>query len=1083
MPEPGANHDPITSRSMSGPLLVASILLLASLVWALYDEFYGLRPWKGYQEYFSTVYAKYLEKAVATQSAKEEQVTQSPEFQRLSKELEEAKAAAAPQEKAIHDELAVIERRLAVLTDLFATARGQVSALLYQAELASFAGDQRRKERILKDVAEAKEGPFVAKLPTPDGKGETVSFNYDRLETEYNTLKERKAFLLSDLVRVKARVNEVSAKMQLYMDENTLGLSTAQLRGLLNKAQRTPVEIRQIHVLRTDLVDRCESCHLGTREPVEITLAGLQEVATDGGKRKLSAADEKYLRAFASHPERDLLRIHDPELFGCSPCHGGNGRAASSEYKGHGRHKYWLWPLYYRENFEAGCQQCHSRDMVLDHSTTLNHGKELFRQKGCIGCHRYEGFDDERERLQATQMGIRQVSLQRTQWEREIQSSIQKGDTAQSNEEAQRFYARAENLRLRISGLDAKAEQLRRDARSLLREDKKVGPNLKEIRAKLRPEWIPVWLDNPHAWRPTTKMPRFRLDAHDVQVISAFLWQNALKADVPRNPPGNAARGQQLAGTRGCLACHSIGEGAEMIGGHFAANLSRVGEKNNYDYLVKWIHNPRERLRPYCPLEKRDLTPEDYTKKGLPFVFDLDHSTCPNDGAELQVQNATPMPVLRLTVEDARDIATYLMTQKKQEPSSYAKADYLNDPKLFEEGKAKVKFYGCGGCHEISGLEDEGRIGTELTAEGAKPIERLDFALLTEDAKRGILPDGSRSPRGKWYDHKGFFEQKLTNPAVYDKGKEDTKPETEQLKMPKPNLTSEEITALTTFLLGSVDPGYGFPTSYLYRPQGGPAKDIQEGWWIVSKYNCMGCHQIRIGQRSALMDMPQYQTPEGKEQLPPVLIGAGARLNPDWMTKFLENPALSKTDTNRNGVRSYLQVRMPTFNFSEQEIQTLVRFFQALSAQEQPYLPPKLAPLTEQERTLARQLFTHPAAPCLKCHAYGEPAHDRTATAPNFVLARERLKPPWTERWVVDPAKIIPGTSMPSGLFRRDGDRWVFSAPHPPAAKGYAGDHADLLVRYIFELTAEEQRRLIGRGGAQVRTSPTQQAMNLVKSH
>jgi len=45
-----------------------------------------------------------------------------------------------------------------------------------------------------------------------------------------------------------------------------------------------------------------------------------------------------------------------------------------------------------------------------------------------------------------------------------------------------------------------------------------------------------------------------------------------------------------------------------------------------------------------------------------------------------------------------------------------------------------VRHFGCAGCHEISGLEDEGRIGTELTIEGSKPIERLDFALLTETA-------------------------------------------------------------------------------------------------------------------------------------------------------------------------------------------------------------------------------------------------------------------------------------------------------------------------------------------------------------
>ena len=34
-------------------------------------------------------------------------------------------------------------------------------------------------------------------------------------------------------------------------------------------------------------------------------------------------------------------------------------------------------------------------------------------------------------------------------------------------------------------------------------------------------------------------------------------------------------------------------------------------------------------------------------------------------------------------------------------------------------------------------MEEEGRIGTELTSEGSKPIERLDFALFTEVAQRG----------------------------------------------------------------------------------------------------------------------------------------------------------------------------------------------------------------------------------------------------------------------------------------------------------------------------------------------------------
>src|SRR5258708_34014989 len=97
----------------------------------------------------------------------------------------------------------------------------------------------------------------------------------------------------------------------------------------------------------------------------------------------------------------------------------------------------------------------------------------------------------------------------------------------------------------------------------------------------------------------------------------------------------------------------------------------------------------------------------------------------------------TVMPSLRLSPEDAEDVATYLMAQKKQEPSSYADASFMDDPALKTEGKKWVRHFGCSGCHEISGFEDEGRIGTELTYEGSKPIERLDFALFTASPHLG----------------------------------------------------------------------------------------------------------------------------------------------------------------------------------------------------------------------------------------------------------------------------------------------------------------------------------------------------------
>ena len=165
-------------------------------------------------------------------------------------------------------------------------------------------------------------------------------------------------------------------------------------------------------------------------------------------------------------------------------------------------------------------------------------------------------------------------------------------------------------------------------------------------------------------------------------------------------------------------------------------------------------------------------------------------------------------------------------------------------------------------------------------------------------------------------------------------------------------------------------------------------------------------------------------------------------------------------------MRPYLSFRMPTFNFSPNELQVLVRFFMAMSGQQDPYIKEPMKPLTAQERLVAREMFTS-GTPCLKCHITGDPARDAKAIAPNFLLAAERLKPDWTFRWLLDPAQIQPGTAMPSGLFRKEGERWVVNLAQPPeSAVNYHDDHARLLVRYMFLLSPDEQRQLLAAGPA-----------------
>jgi cytochrome c551/c552 len=1054
--KPIPDDDPIVSRSFAPHYVVATIILMATLFWALWDEDFGQRPWKAFQREWKTRYSAFLKTARSQSGTSQKEIESSSDYQALKQSYDQAAQSAAPRVKEINEKLRELSGKILAVQNVFTDRRAYVNASTYEIETETSASAKQRKQRNLNEY-EAE----VATVEYPDGSRQRYTF--PQLEETYNDLKNERTKLSAELGELIKPVNERKEALDAYVSEHMVNLTPAQLTGLQDKTEAWDPKIQQINVPEANIVDRCESCHMGVREPVKLTAVSM---ALKGKK------PDEYARAFTGHPEPELLKVHDPDKFGCSPCHQGNGRATTSVEKAHGTYEHWLWPLFPHGNVEAGCQTCHAADMVLatnEVGWTLSEGKDLFRQRGCVGCHRYEGYDKEPEDLLSIAQQIKLIEQEKKDNLKESAYLMKQADTAESNDEANRLNDRAVALKVTNSKLDLRIVQLDRSTKSLLEDMKKVGPNLKEIRLKLNKNWIPVWLKKPSAFRPTTKMPDFRLNDGQIQAISAYIWQSALTDPLPKHNRGNAAHGKELIETRGCLACHSIGEGEQTQGGTFAANLTRVGEKDNYDYLVRWVHNARERTRPYCPYEKKDIGPEDYKKKGLPYVFDLDHTKCPNDGHELQVQNMTVMPSLRLSPQDAEDVASYLVTLKKQEPSSYANAAFMDDPALKEEGKKWIKHFGCAGCHEISGLEDEGRIGTELTTEGSKPIERLDFALLTEVAQRGghepisDADDLARLPEGPakepWYDHKGFFEHKLAEPNIWDQGK--IKPEEEKLRMPNLHLTKQQVQALTTFLMGSQESP--LPASYQYKPLD-YRRDIQEGWWVVRKYNCMGCHQFIPGQKTSLMDMPRYQGP-GQEQLPPKLLTEGARVDPEWLLRFLKNPSLSDTDTNRNGVRPYLQIHMPTFSFSENELGKLVRFFQALSRQPFPYIPEQAPTLTAKETDMARSLFSSAAAPCLKCHATGEPGHDRTATAPNFLQAKGRLKPDWVERWIIDPQAISPGTSMPSGLFKRENNHWVFSGPTPASFQGYDKDHTKLLVDYILQLTPEEQRRVASSMG------------------
>ena len=85
MPEkPIPEHDPITGKSYAIHYLIATVILIATLFWALWDEAWGQRPWKAYQEQWKTRYTAFLDTARSKSTTSEKDVENNSEYAALN---------------------------------------------------------------------------------------------------------------------------------------------------------------------------------------------------------------------------------------------------------------------------------------------------------------------------------------------------------------------------------------------------------------------------------------------------------------------------------------------------------------------------------------------------------------------------------------------------------------------------------------------------------------------------------------------------------------------------------------------------------------------------------------------------------------------------------------------------------------------------------------------------------------------------------------------------------------------------------------------------------------------------------------
>ena len=270
---------------------------------------------------------------------------------------------------------------------------------------------------------------------------------------------------------------------------------------------------------------------------------------------------------FRTHPHRwELLtKAHNPETFGCTTCHGGQGvqtKGVRHRAFRHGEDDHdWNDPLtdevkvmgrkYKGAFMQSKCDKCHTQQLTLSHAPLLSKGKKLFIDVGCWGCHPIEGYNDLPKR----------------------------------------------------------------------------GPTLTNIASKTTRGWLQTWIAYPKGWRPATRMPNFwpgavdansvpyngsekpeevmaqqqKLRGQEVSAVVAYLWSTSEKAPLlpMLKEGGEAEKGKTTFESVGCRACHVTekdsaarrSEGSDER--DYAPNLWNIGDKANPEWIYSWIKNPK----------------------------------------------------------------------------------------------------------------------------------------------------------------------------------------------------------------------------------------------------------------------------------------------------------------------------------------------------------------------------------------------------------------------------------------------------------------------------------------------------------
>ncbi|MCA9438311.1 MAG: cytochrome c, partial [Candidatus Omnitrophica bacterium] len=152
------------------------------------------------------------------------------------------------------------------------------------------------------------------------------------------------------------------------------------------------------------------------------------------------------------------------------------------------------------------------------------------------------------------------------------------------------------------------------------------APSFETIASRTRDEWIPFWLESPQRLYPDSPMPRILHGPDAAQnAVDIAAYFESLNAESQSEIEGEADEGKSLFDQLGCIGCHTL--------------TAEERENDSFDRI---------------PL---DHIPAKWKSSGELSEFLQD----PQSHFE-----SIRMPNFKLTIEEANDLATFLMDRKKE---------------------------------------------------------------------------------------------------------------------------------------------------------------------------------------------------------------------------------------------------------------------------------------------------------------------------------------------------------------------------------------------------------------------------------